>query len=453
MVIFYLRKRQVKRFADRIFCTMRNIFKTRFQNKFLLLFFLLLSSLSAFAQVKPIEDLKPTVILISLDGFRYDYLEKYKPKNLNYLARNGVRARWMIPSFPSKTFPNHYTVATGLYPENHGIIENNIYDKEFDAVFGLSKREEVQNGRWWLGEPIWVTAEKQGQKAGAFFFPGTEAKIKGVRPTFWKEYDGKIPNEERVDTILSWLDLPIAERPTICTLYFSDVDDAGHGFSPDSIETKNAVQTVDAMIGRLMDGLKARKVFGQVNLIIVSDHGMATVNQNNAIILDELFDVSLAERILWTGEIVQIFPKDGKEDEIYKTLKSKLRHAKIYRKSEIPKRFHYSDSPRIAPLIISSHEGWMLISDRKRFETMKARDDFNRLRGAHGYDNELKSMRATFIAYGNAFRKRTVIAPFQNIHIYNVMTKILGLTPAKNDGNFSVAKQVLRSSVLKKKHR
>lgn len=428
---------------------MRHIFKTRFQSTFLLLFLLLLSSHSAFAQVKPIEDLKPTVILISLDGFRYDYLWKYKPENLNYLARNGVRARWMIPSFPSKTFPNHYTVATGLYPQNHGIIENNIYDREFDAVFGLSKREEVQNSRWWFGEPIWVTAEKQGQKAGAFFFPGTETEIKGVRPTFWKEYDGKIPNEERVDTILSWLDLPQTERPTLYTLYFSDVDDAGHGFSPDSVETKNAVQTVDAMIGRLIEGLRARKVFGKVNLIITSDHGMATVNQNNAVILDELFDTNLAERILWTYEIVQIFPKEGKEEEIYKTLKAKLTHAKIYRKAEIPKRFHYNNSSRIAPLIISTDEGW-ITTNRKRFEELKEKENFQKPKGGHGYDNQLKSMRATFIAYGNAFRKRTVIAPFQNIHIYNMMTKILGLKPAPNDGNFSMANMVLRKSVKKK---
>jgi predicted AlkP superfamily pyrophosphatase or phosphodiesterase len=422
---------------------MNQIFKKTFQHTFLLSLLLLLSNLSAFAQAKPIENLKPTLILISLDGFRYDYLQKYQPTNLNRLAREGVRAKWMIPSFPSKTFPNHYTVATGLYPQHHGIIENNIYDRTFDAVFGLGKREEVQNPRWWLGEPIWVTAEKQGQHAAAFFFPGTETEIKGVRPTFWKTYDGKIPNEERVDTILSWLDLPLAERPTFYTLYFSDVDDAGHGFSPDSVETKNAVQRVDNMIGRLIEGLKAREVFNQVNLIIASDHGMATLNQNNAIILDELFDVSLAERILWTGEIVQIFPKEGRENEIYKTLKSKLRHAKIYRKAEIPKRFHYTDSPRIAPLIISSQEGWML-TERKRFETIKARDDFNRLRGAHGYDNRLKSMRAIFIAHGAAFKKGKVIAPFQNIHVYNIMTKVLGLKPAENDGNFNVAKKVLR---------
>ncbi|RMG05393.1 MAG: alkaline phosphatase family protein, partial [Acidobacteria bacterium] len=175
--------------------------------KLYLIFILILSSF-LFAQ-KPIKDLKPTVILISLDGFRADYLDKYKPKTLLELARDGVRAKWLKPMFPTKTFTNHYSIATGLYPENHGIIENNIYD--FGVVFSLSNREEVQNSRWWLGEPIWVTAEKQGVRTATFFFPGTEAEIKGKRPTFWKAYDANIPYEERVQTILKWLDLPVQE--------------------------------------------------------------------------------------------------------------------------------------------------------------------------------------------------------------------------------------------------
>nr|MDQ3323217.1 ectonucleotide pyrophosphatase/phosphodiesterase [Acidobacteriota bacterium] len=308
---------------------------------------------------EPIKDLKPTVILISLDGFHPRYLEKFKPPVLNELAKKGVRAKWLIPAFPTKTFPNHYTIATGLYPEHHGIIENNIYDAGFDALFGLSRTEEVQNARWWLGEPIWVTAEKQGQRAGAFFFPGTEAPITGVLPTFWKKYDGKIPNSERVDTILSWLDLPQKARPTLYTLYFSDPDDAGHGFSPDSKETADAVQKVDGAVGRLVDGLKRRKIDKKVNLIIVSDHGMATVDQRNAVFLDDAFDLSKAGRILWTGEIVQIFPKAGAQREIIDNLQSKITRAQCWEKADVPARFHYNDSPRIAPVVCSADEGWI----------------------------------------------------------------------------------------------
>ena len=408
------------------------------------LVFTLLFVFSVFLPIcaqKPIQDLKPTVILISLDGFRYDYLDKFQPKTLKELARKGVRAKWLIPSFPTKTFPNHYTIATGLYPEHHGIIENNIYD--FGAVFGLDKRAEVQKPRWWLGEPIWATAEKQNQIAASYFFPGTETDLQDLRPTFFKEYNGKAPNALRVDKILSWLDLPIEKRPTILTLYFSDVDDAGHEFSPDAEETRYAVLEVDDNIKRLVDGLKMRKIFEQVNLIIVSDHGMAAVDRNNSVFLDDIFDFDKTERILWTGEIVQIFPKANEETKIIAALKSQIKHATCWRKSEIPERFHYRASPRIAPIICSAEEGWIL-TNHKRFGEWIERDELKGLRGAHGYDNGLESMRATFIAHGAAFKRGALVEPFENIHIYNVMCKILGLTPAKNDGDFVKVKVMLR---------
>ena len=418
---------------------MKKIVGARLRQLLLLACVLLSVDFSACVQSGEIKDLRPTVILISLDGFRYDYLEKYEPANLRSMARDGVQARWMNPSFPSKTFPNHYTIATGLYPQDHGIVENNVFDKTFNATFTMGNREEVQSSRWWLGEPIWITAEKQGQKTAPFFWPGSEAEIAGTRPTYWKPYDGKMSNEARVDTILSWLDLPSGERPTLLSLYFSDVDSAGHDFSPESAETRNAVLKVDADLGRLIDGLKARGIFSLVSLIIVSDHGMATQDPNDAVILDELVDTNLAEKILWTPEIVSIFPRAGKEDAIYETLKAKLPpQAKVYHKAEMPARFHYSNSTRIAPLLVLPDEGWTLTT-RSKFDEMKARGRGNGLRGGHGYDNELPSMRAIFIAHGSAFKKGAVIEPFENIQVYNVMTRILGLTPAPNDGNDTVA--------------
>jgi predicted AlkP superfamily pyrophosphatase or phosphodiesterase len=396
------------------------------------------------AQPKPIRDLRPTVILVSIDAFRYDYLNKYKPVHLNYLARRGVRAKWMIPSFPTKTFPNHYTIATGLYPQNHGIVENNIFDSRFDKIFTLNDREEIEKGRWWLGEPIWVTAQKQGQSAASVFYPGTEARIAGLRPNYWKTYDENMPNNARVDAILDWLDLPVGERPTLLSIYFSDVDDAGHGHGPVSRETRNAVANVDRTIGRLISGLKARDIFEKASLIVVSDHGMATVDFNNAIILDELFDTGLAERIFWTREIISIFPKAGKENEIYQTLKSRLpTPARIYRKRDLPARLHYSNSPRIAPLLVLPKEGWIL-TNRKNFEELKRDGNLNHLKGAHGYDNQLVSMRAIFIAHGRQFKKGKVVAPFENVQVYNIMTKILGLKAAPNDGNEKAARAVLK---------
>jgi len=399
--------------------------------------------LSASAQPKPIKDLQPTVILISLDGFRYDYLNLYRPPNLNSLAASGVRARWMVPSFPTKTFPNHYTIATGLYPQDHGIVENNIYDAGFNAVFTLSDRREVENSRWWLGEPIWVTAEKQGQKSASMFYPGTEGEVAEIRPTFSKRYDEKFSNEARVETILSWLDLPRGQRPTFLALYFSDTDDAGHEFGPLSDQTGKAVRKVDRDIERLIQGLKVRDIFERVNLIVVSDHGMAPVNWRHSVLLDEIFDLNLAERIFWTRELVSIFPKDGKEDEIYERLERKLPpQARVYRKAEMPARFHYSQSPRIAPLLVLPAEGWIL-TNRQAFAEMKAKGDANNSRGGHGYDNRLPSMRGIFIAHGSAFKKGRRVAPFENIQVYNIMTRILGLKPAPNDGNYRAAKAVL----------
>ncbi len=404
----------------------------------LLIFF----SLSLQAQ-KPIKDLKPTVILIALDGFRPDYLEKYQPKTLNKLAKNGVRAKWLIPSFPTKTFPNHYTVATGLYPDNHGIVENNMYDAKFDAEFHLDN-EAVRDGRWWGGEPIWVTAERQGQRAASFFYPGTEADITGVRPTFFKEYNGRVPNELRVDTILSWLDLPPDKRPTMLTLYFSLIDDAGHEFSGDAVETRYEIENIDRIIGRLVDGLKRRKIDKQANLIFFSDHGMATYKRRDAIILDEMFDKGLADRVFYVGEFTQIFPKDGKEDEIYNSIKSKLPpNAKIYRKSELPARYKFGKHPRIAPLLVLPDEGGIVMT-RKAYDQAKKDGGLDKTRGAHGYDNELESMRATFIAHGAAFKRGAVVEPLENIHIYNLMAKILGLTPTKNDGDFERVRGFLR---------
>ena len=394
---------------------------------------ILLLSLNVTAQQK-IDDLRPTVILISLDGFRWDYLDKYSPPMLNSLAKGGVRAKWMIPSFPTKTFPSHYTVATGLYPQNHGIVDNYVYD--FGEIFSMSKRKEVENPRWWWGEPIWVTAEKQGQIAASYFFVGTETTIQGEAPTHWRTYNGRVPNIMRVDKILGYLDKPAKERPTMMSMYFSTTDDVGHEFGPDAEETKYAVLEVDGYIKRLVDGLKKRGIDKKVNIIITSDHGMAAIDQRNAIVMYDYFDTTdktLADPILTSGEFWQIFAKAGKESFIADRLKN-IKRANCWLKAAIPARFHYNNGKRIAPIICSPDEGWFLTS-RDRYETQKKSDDFNMTRGAHGFDNQFQTMQATFIAHGAAFKKGFVAEPFENVEVYNIMCKILGLKPAKNDGN------------------
>jgi predicted AlkP superfamily pyrophosphatase or phosphodiesterase len=392
----------------------------------------------------PVKGPKPIVILISLDGFRYDYLEKFQPPHLQKLAGNGVKAQWLIPAYPTKTFPNHYTVATGLYPDNHGLFENNIYDKEDNTVFGLNKREEVQNPKWWGGEPIWVTAEKQGKIAAAYFFPGTETMIQGRRPSYWKDYDHNFPNTQRVDTVLKWLDLPVEKRPELFTMYFSDVDDAGHAYGPDAEETRLAVMKVDSMIGRLVSGIASRKLQNVVNLIITSDHGMVSYTPSNALLLENMFDTTMAEKIFWVGEFTQIFPKPGKEEEIYESIRSKLPPtARVVKRGEFPPELKFGKNKRIAPIVVVPGEGVVIMNNR-RYEQYKQRGELDKIRGAHGYDNRYESMRATFIASGPAFKKNLTYKPFENIHIYNLMCSILGLTPAENDGDFRVVRSMLK---------
>ena len=388
-----------------------------------------------------IDDLKPTVILISIDGLRYDYLDKYKPPTLSRLASEGVRAKWMIPSFPTKTFPNHYTIVTGLYPANHGIVENNVYD--FGTVFTMSKREEVRNPRWWGGEPIWVTAEKQGQIGASYFWPGSEAPIVNVYPSKYRHYNGKVPNAMRVDKVLSWLDSPSESRPTMLTLYFSNVDDAGHEFGPDAEETKYALWEVDEVIGRLMEGLRDRGIEDQANVIIVSDHGMAKVNVKNTTFLDDHFDFNDTERILWTSEIIQIFPKRGKEDSIFKKIKD-LPNVTCWKKADIPERLNYRQGKRVAPIICSSKEGWITTNHEWYDDWLDDLIDPTHPRGAHGYDNAVESMRATFIAHGPAFKSGYVAEPFPNVDVYELMCRVLGLKPATNDGKFERVASMLK---------
>ena len=416
---------------------------------------LFLCSVAAAADT-PIRDLQPTVLMIAIDGFRYDYPEKFKTPNLDAIAKKGVRAEWMKPSFPTKTFPNFYTLVTGLYPEEHGIVENNIFD--FGTVFSLGNKPEVSNGRWWLGEPIWVTAEKQGVRTAPYLYPGTEAEIAGRRPSFWTEYIHDMPASQKIDKIIELLQLPAAERPRYLSIYFHDVDTAGHEFSPDSPETQKAVENVDAAIGVLLSRLKELGIEKKINIVVVSDHGMASVPESNAVLIERYFDTDDAERILWGGQIVQIFPRPGKKDEIAAKLAA-VEHATCLPKEKLPARLNYSTGTRVAPIVCYADEGWNL-TNALRFERIQGRKDFPRIRGEHGYDNEAESMRAVFIARGPAFRRtgRTVrltnadgttkkvrmTEPFPNVDVYNILCRIIGLTPAKNSGDRKQIEKILR---------
>ncbi|MBN8587565.1 MAG: alkaline phosphatase family protein [Rhodothermia bacterium] len=386
----------------------------------------------------PQTDAAP-LILISLDGFRSDYWQKTDAPTLRNMVASGVRAEWMSPAFPSKTFPNHYTLVTGLYPDHHGIVNNNMFDSTMTEIFALRNRKAVTDPRWWGGEPIWVTAQKQGKRSGVMFWPGSEAPIKGVFPTYWKVYEHEMPGNARIDTLLSWLDLPKEKRPHLFTLYFSQTDDAGHRYGPDAPETQAAIREVDEYLARLMNGLERRGLAGKVNVIITSDHGMTDISLARVLNVEDYVDLRKVERFMG-GEIGYFWPKTGKTDSVYNALK-RMPHAQTYKKAEIPKRFNYGTHPRVSPIVSISDEGWLQMTKE---QLLRAQNNPQYGKGTHGYDHTLTTMRATFLAQGPAFPTGKTVAAFDNIHLYALLCHLLNITPAPNDGQLGAIRHVLR---------
>lgn len=383
----------------------------------------------------------PTVILISFDGWRWDYDTKAPAPNLRSLIARGVRAENLVPSFPSKTFPNHYTIVTGLYPGHHGIVGNAIRDPETGRTFTRTAPRELRDPMWWGGEPIWVTAERQGQPTASMFWVGTEAPIRGIQPRYWHPYDDSYPPNARVDQVLRWLDLPARERPTFITLYFSDVDSAGHEKGPESAAVREAIRRADGYLGRLVRGLDRRGLTSAINIVVVSDHGMAPVDATRVVVLDDyiaLEDVDVVD----LNPTVGLFPRRGREEAVYGALAGAHPRLSMYRRAQTPEQWHYRDHPRIPPIVGVADEGWQVLR-RSTLAAMKARG----LRGGsgqHGYDPMLMSMRGIFVAAGPAFRRGVTVPALENVHIYNALAQILGITPAKNDGDIAVARSLLR---------
>ena len=381
------------------------------------------------------------LILVSIDGFRWDYLDRFQPPTLMKLANDGVRADGLIPQFPSKTFPNHYTIVTGLTLAHHGIISNNMRDKDIPGEFTLSNREVQNDPRWWGGEPIWNTAERQGRKTAAMFWPGSEAEIGGRRGTYWTPYDDDMPHAERVKRILDWLRLPEGQRPSFLTLYFSDVDNAGHSEGPDSDDVKQAVMKVDTSLGDVVAGVKQIGLDDRVNYVIVSDHGMSALSPDRVIVLDDYIDVSTADVIDWSP-LLGLTPKDGNVEKMYAALKDRHPALAIYRSNEIPPEYGLAGHPRLPAIVGIAKDGWNIASKRDvgRWEEPNRHSPG----GTHGYDARAPSMQGLFIASGPRIRSGVRVKAFENIHIYDFMCAVLGLQPAKNDGDPAVTRDMLR---------
>ena len=385
---------------------------------------------------------KPYLLLISLDGFRWDYVQKYNPPNLSNFIKNGTKAESLIPSFPSKTFPNHYTIATGLYPDKHGIIGNSFYSYDKNLTYKIGNREMVEDGSFYGGSPIWIQAGKAGMVSASYFFVGSEANIQGVKPTYYYQYDGSIKNEVRVAQVLDWLKLPEKERPHMITMYFSDMDDTGHRFGPENDdELKKTLSSLDTNLGDLFKGVEETGL--SVNIIIVSDHGMADLQTANLLAIEDIENENLFTTIN-NGAIVNIHPKKGVDiDRVVQELRQKENNFKVYKTENSP-GFEYVPQNRDWGAIQVLPDFGYYFSSQRRIESLK-RNSIQRI-GVHGYDPKYKDMHGIFYGNGPAFKNGYKTPSLKNIHIYPLMCEILDIEiPINIDGKSEKIESILKT--------
>jgi alkaline phosphatase D len=377
---------------------------------------------------------KNYVLLVSLDGFRWDYSKLYNTPNLNKMAKDGVNAERMYSSFPTVTFPNHYSIATGLYPDHHGIINNSFPAPDLGLFYRMGDRNAVENPAFYGGEPVWVTAEKQGVKSASFFWVGSEAPVEGIQPAYWKKYDETVTYEARIDTVIKWLNYPIPKRPELVTLYFDEPDATSHIFGPVSPRTGKIVERLDSLMGVLRTKLSALPEAKRINLIILSDHGMSAVSRDRYINIKSIVPNRMIASISGGNPVYLINPSEGKKDSVLYLL-NKAKGLKAWSKSELPPKWHYGTNPRIPEIVVVADSSW----------SIGTRSDGSSLRGgAHGYDNSNSDMFSIFYAAGPSLKKNFKFKELNNVDIYNLVCRILDISPVKNDGDPAHIKGMLR---------
>lgn len=386
-------------------------------------------------------DSVPPLVLISMDGFRWDYCAQHPAEtpHLRELMRTGVSARGLIPVYPSNTFPNHYSIVTGLYPSHHGIVNNHMFDPQLGAMFHYNRAADVGDSRWWGGEPIWITAVKQGRPSATSFWVGSEAAVDGRRPTYWKRYDYRIPFAARLDELMQWLARPPDQRPAVVAFYFEETNSVGHRYGPDSPELAATLKSLDAQLGAMLARFDAAGL--AVNVVVCSDHGMTPCGPDRVIVLDDYLDLSTVQ-VDFDESCAGLRPIGNTTVEsVMKALDHLPAGSKAYRAQDLPARFHVDPrNPRVPPVWIVPAEGWNILR-RAAFEAFKPK--FNK--GQHGYDPALPSMHGILVAHGPSFRNDgAVIDEVENVHIYNLLCAALHLQPAPNDGDDRLARSMLR---------
>lgn len=363
------------------------------------------------------------VVMLSLDGFRWDYSSLYNTPNLNQIAKDGVKANSMISCYPSKTFPNHYSMATGLYPDHHGIVNNSFFDSAL-GFYSISDRQSVQFPDFYGGEPIWITAEKQGVKTASFYWVGSEAQIEGVQPTYWKPYKQRVPFSDRIDTVIHWLSLPMEARPRLITWYYHEPDWTSHEYGPVSPQNKIVVERIDSLLGVFMKKIKALPNASKINIIIVSDHGMAPISKDKVVNLSEHISKDWFDVVSGGNPIYSLQPKAQYSKQALEILK-KIPNLKVWERDSIPKRYHYGTNPRVCDILVEADFGYSVswTGDKEKFSG-----------GTHGYDNMYPEMQGIFYAYGPAFKTGYQQPSFMNIDLYPLISYILKIKPEPVDG-------------------
>ena len=377
---------------------------------------------------------RSSVVFLSIDGLNASALGKGHTPNLDRLAAAGVQARWMTPSYPSITFPNHYTMATGLRPDRHGIVHNQMEDPELGR-FELSDVEAVRTPGWWSDAlPIWVLASRAGRRTASLSYPGGEVAIDGQRADLWHPYDESMQPQQRIELMLQWLEQE--QRPDFVAGYFEHVDKAGHSHGPNSEQYASAIELIDAAIGTLVRGLEQRGMLAHTNLVIVSDHGMAEVPDGNTVAVEDMIAPELA-RAVSVGQLISFAPTPGNADKARQILVGQHRNYDCWPREQLPERWEFGSHRRIPAIICQMHEGW----DANTRQVLAKRRPG--VRGSHGYDNALPSMRSPFIAIGPAFRQRTVIEPIENVDIFPLLGKLLQIELPHGDGELEATANAL----------